>query len=56
MRVKSETKTVILSVAITANQLAALKELSQRTGQSVSNLVRQAINLVMGVYGSGQEK
>ena len=56
MRTKSETKPTILSVAITPNQLEALKELSQRTGQSVSSLARQAINLVLGVYSSGKEK
>jgi len=45
-----KTKPTILSVAITPTQLKALKELSLRNNQSVSSLVRQSINLILGVY------
>jgi len=49
-------KVVILSVSVSDEQREELKALSSQTGQSVSNLVRQGINLVMGVYGHGKRK
>lgn len=48
-------KAEILSVAVSKTQREALKALSLKTGQSVSNLVRQGINLVMGVYGHAKK-
>ena len=47
-------KVVILSVGVSPTQKEALHILSKQTGQSVSNLVRQGINQVLGGYGYGQ--
>jgi len=43
-------KTIILSVAVSKEQNEALRVLSKLHGQTVSNLVRQGINLILGVY------
>lgn len=49
-------KTVILSVAVSEKQVEVLKALSRQSGQSVSSLVRQGINLIMGVYGYAKQE
>lgn len=49
-------KTVIMSAAVSKEQVEALKKIQERTGLSRSNLIRQAINLVMGVYRNGNKK
>lgn len=43
-------KTIIKSIAISEQQNEALILLSKQSGQSVSNLVRQGINIIVGVY------
>ena len=47
-------KVVIKCFSISKEQAEEIERLQQVTGQSASSLVRQAINLLKGVYGYGQ--
>lgn len=48
-------KSVMLTAAISKEQMEALKKVEQRTGMSRSKLVRQAVNLILGVYRTDEK-
>ena len=45
----------IISFETTKTQIEALAEIQKRTGLTRSILIRQAINMVLGVYGHDKD-
>lgn len=48
-------KLKIITISVSEHQDEALRQLKKETGQPVSSLVRQGINLILGVYGHGSK-